>query len=82
MGELGPEMVVSNGRYFIVGQNGPEFVDLAEDAIVFIIYKLNHYLKKVLQRLVVRLLQMNVRLLPMLMVILQVALQKVVLLLR
>ena len=35
MGELGPEMVVSNGRYFVVGQNGPEFVDLADDAIVF-----------------------------------------------
>lgn len=35
MGELGPEMVVSNGRYFIVGENGPEFVDLADDAIVF-----------------------------------------------
>ena len=35
MGELGPEMVVSNNRYFIVGQNGPEFVDLADDAIVF-----------------------------------------------
>lgn len=35
MGELGPEMVVSNGRYFVVGQNGPEFVDLANDAIVF-----------------------------------------------
>ena len=35
MGELGPEMVVSNGRYFVVGQNGPEMVDLADDAIVF-----------------------------------------------
>lgn len=35
MGELGPEMVVSNGRYFVVGQNGPEFVDLEKDAIVF-----------------------------------------------
>ena len=35
MGELGPELVVSNGRYFIVGQNGAEFVDLADDAIVF-----------------------------------------------
>ena len=35
MGELGPEMVVSNGRYFVVGQNGPEFVDLDKDAIVF-----------------------------------------------
>ena len=35
MGELGPELVVSGGRYFIVGKNGPEFVDLAEDAIVF-----------------------------------------------
>jgi len=35
MGELGPELVVSNGRYFIVGQNGAEFVDLDKDAIVF-----------------------------------------------
>ena len=35
MGELGPELVVSHGRYFVVGQNGPEMVDLAEDAIVF-----------------------------------------------
>ena len=35
MGELGPELVVSNGRYFVAGQNGAEFVDLAEDAIVF-----------------------------------------------
>ena len=35
MGELGPELVVSDGRYFVVGQNGAEFVDLADDAIVF-----------------------------------------------
>lgn len=35
MGELGPELVVSNGRYFLVGENGPEMVDLADDAIVF-----------------------------------------------
>ena len=35
MGELGPELVVSNGRYFLVGQSGAEFVDLADDAIVF-----------------------------------------------
>ena len=35
MGELGPELVVSNGHYFIAGQNGAEFVDLADDAIVF-----------------------------------------------
>ena len=35
MGELGPELVVSNGRYFVVGQNGPEMIDLADDAIVF-----------------------------------------------
>ena len=35
MGELGPELVVSNGHYYIVGQNGAEFVDLADDAIVF-----------------------------------------------
>ena len=35
MGELGPELVVSNGRYFVAGQNGPEMVNLADDAIVF-----------------------------------------------
>ena len=35
MGELGPELVVSNGRYFVAGQNGAEFVDLDKDAIVF-----------------------------------------------
>lgn len=35
MGELGPEMVVSKGHYFLVGQQGPEMVDLADDAIVF-----------------------------------------------
>ena len=35
MGELGPELVVSNGRYFTVGNNGAEFVDLPDDAIVF-----------------------------------------------
>ena len=35
MGELGPELVVSSGRYFVVGQNGPEMVNLADDAIVF-----------------------------------------------
>lgn len=35
MGELGPELVVSNGHYFTVGENGAEFVNLADDAIVF-----------------------------------------------
>ena len=35
MGELGPELVVSNGRYFVAGQNGPEMVNLSDDAIVF-----------------------------------------------
>lgn len=35
MGELGPELVVSNGRYFTVGNDGAEFVDLPDDAIVF-----------------------------------------------
>ena len=35
MGELGPELVVSHGRYFVVGQNGAEFVNLNDDAIVF-----------------------------------------------
>lgn len=35
MGELGPELVVQKGRYFVAGQNGAEFVDLTPDAIVF-----------------------------------------------
>jgi len=35
MGELGPELVVSNGRYFVAGQNGAEMVNLGKDAIVF-----------------------------------------------
>jgi len=35
MGELGPELVVSHGRYFVVGQSGAEMVNLADDAIVF-----------------------------------------------
>ena len=33
MGELGPELVVSGGKYFLVGQNGAEMVDLARDNI-------------------------------------------------
>lgn len=35
MGELGPELYVQNGAYHIAGANGPEFVDLDPDAIVF-----------------------------------------------
>ena len=35
MGELGPELVVSGGRYYTVGNYGAEFVDLPSDAIVF-----------------------------------------------
>jgi len=35
LGELGPELVVTNGRYFIAGQHGAEFLNLADDAIVF-----------------------------------------------
>lgn len=35
MGELGPELYVQDGQYHIAGQNGPEFVDLKDDAIVF-----------------------------------------------
>lgn len=35
MGELGPELYVSGGRYHIAGQNGAEFVNLPDDAIVF-----------------------------------------------
>lgn len=46
MGELGPELVVSNGRYFVAGQNGAEMVDLADDAIVFNHLQTEQLLKK------------------------------------
>lgn len=35
VGELGPELVVSNGHYYVVGQDGAEMVNLPDDAIVF-----------------------------------------------
>lgn len=35
VGELGAELIVSNGRYFVAGQNGAEMIDLPDDAIVF-----------------------------------------------
>jgi len=35
LGELGPELYVTNGHYYIAGQNGAEFIDLPDDAIVF-----------------------------------------------
>ena len=35
MGELGPELYVTGGHYYIAGHNGAEFVDLPSDAIVF-----------------------------------------------
>ena len=35
MGELGPELYVSNGRYHLVGRSGAEMVSLPSDAIVF-----------------------------------------------
>ena len=35
MGELGAELYVTGGHYYIAGQNGAEFVDLPDDAIVF-----------------------------------------------
>lgn len=46
MGELGPELVVSNGRYFVAGQNGAEMVDLTDDAIVFNHLQTEQLLKK------------------------------------
>lgn len=45
MGELGPELVVSHGRYFVAGQNGAEFVNLDDDAIVFNHIQTQHLLK-------------------------------------
>lgn len=35
MGELGPELYVTGGHYYVAGQSGAEFVDLPDDAIVF-----------------------------------------------
>lgn len=35
VGELGPELVVSDGHYYTVGDAGAEFVNLPDDAIVF-----------------------------------------------
>ena len=35
MGELGPELYVTGGHYYIAGRNGAEFVNLPDDAIVF-----------------------------------------------
>lgn len=35
MGELGPELYVSGGHYYVAGRNGAEFVNLPKDAIVF-----------------------------------------------
>ena len=35
MGELGPELYTTGGHYYVAGQNGAEFVDLPDDAIVF-----------------------------------------------
>lgn len=46
MGELGPELVVQDGRYFVAGQNGAEFVNLQDDAIVFNHLQTEQLLKK------------------------------------
>ena len=35
VGELGPELRVSNGKYSIVGANGAEFIDLKKNDIIF-----------------------------------------------
>ena len=35
MGELGPELYVTHGHYYVAGQGGAEFVNLPQDAIVF-----------------------------------------------
>lgn len=35
LGELGPELVVSHGHYFVAGTHGAEIVNLDDDAIVF-----------------------------------------------
>lgn len=41
MGELGPELVVADNMYYVVGEDGAEYIDLPQDAIVF-----NHLLTK------------------------------------
>lgn len=41
MGELGPELVVADNMYYVVGEDGAEYIDLPKDAIVF-----NHLLTK------------------------------------
>lgn len=48
MGELGPEMWVDrdNGTYQLAGANGPEMVDLPDDAIVFNADQTDDLLKK------------------------------------
>lgn len=46
VGELGPELVVSNGRYFLVGENGAQMVSLPNDAIVFNHLQTQNLLKK------------------------------------
>lgn len=35
VGELGPELAVYNGQYHLLGQNGAEFTNLPDNAIVF-----------------------------------------------
>lgn len=35
VGELGPEMVVRDGRWFTVGENGAEFTDIRKNDIIF-----------------------------------------------
>ena len=35
LGELGPELYVTGGHYYVAGQNGAEFINLPDDAIVF-----------------------------------------------
>ena len=35
VGELGPEMIVRDGRWFTVGDNGAEFTDIKHDDIIF-----------------------------------------------
>ncbi len=34
MGELGQELVIRNGRFFTVGDNGPEFINLQKNDVV------------------------------------------------
>lgn len=46
VGELGPEMRVRDGKYEVLGENGPEFTDVRPDDIIFNAKQTEEILKK------------------------------------